>query len=301
MDWGLVMAKVDREMALEIASAAGAGDSAKVIELLKAIPGDSSQDHTWAYHATRLADYIQGDYVGKTPFAVWNIDGNSKLPFASFSTLPGVTCPGAGACWFGRSGGGSGYCYTLKGWRYPATLFRQVQNTLLMQHNNDVIAQATYALKKDTTCRLYVDGDFDSLRTLTFWMLVLRERPDLMTYGYSKSWNLFLMFDRMWARKIGWPKNYLLNLSNGSKYEHLRPKMEQLQVVRGNFMALQIDKRLAGKYGHPEYKKALRDAAKALGLEKVFVCPVKCGSCTKLGHLCGMESAKGVNVVIGVH
>ena len=107
------MAKVDREMALEIASAAGAGDSAKVIELLKAIPGDSSQVHTWAYHAKRLADYIQGDYVGKTPFAVWNIDGNSKLPFASFSTLPGVTCPGAGACWFGRSGGGWGYCYTL--------------------------------------------------------------------------------------------------------------------------------------------------------------------------------------------
>ena len=109
------------------------------------------------------------------------------------------------------------------------------------------------------------------------------------------------MFDRMWASKIGWPKNYLLNLSNGSKYEHLRPKMERLQVTRGNFIALQVDKRLAGKYGHPEYKKALRDAAKALGLDKVFVCPGKCGTCTKVGHLCGMESAKGVNVVIGVH
>ena len=287
------MAIVDRAIALEIANAAGSGDSAKVVELLQAIPGDSSQVHTWAYHAKRLSDYIQRDYTGKTPFAVWNIDGNSKLPFASFSVLPIVTCPGAAEC--------IGYCYSLKAWRYPASFFRQVQNTLLMRHNSDVIAQATYKLKHNTTCRLYVDGDFDSLRTLTFWMLVLKERPDLLTYGYSKSWNLFLMFDRLWASKIGWPKNYLLNLSNGSKFEHLRPKMERLQVVRGNFLALQIDKRLAGKYGHPEYKKALRDAAKALGLNKVFECPGKCGECTKVGHLCGMESAKGVNVVIGVH
>ena len=297
------MAIVDRTMALEIANAAGSGDSAKVVELLQAIPGDSSHVHSWAYYAQSLADYIQRNYTGNAPFAIWNLDGNSKLPFASFSTLPGVTCPGAGECWFASaaSKGGDGYCYTLKGWRYPATLFRQVQNTLLMQHNRDVIAQATYALKQNTTCRLYVDGDFDSLRTLTFWMLVLRERPDLMTYGYSKSWNLFLMFDRLWAGKIGWPENYLLNLSNGSKFEHLRPKMERLPVTRGNFTALQIDKRLAGKYGHSEYKKALRDAAKAQGIGKVFVCPGKCGECTKVGHLCGMESAKGVNVVIGVH
>lgn len=130
---------------------------------------------------------------------------------------------------------------------------------------------------------------------------MLRERPDLQTYGYSKSWNLFLMFDRMWASKIGWPKNYLLNLSNGSKYEHLRQKMERLQVVRGNFTALQVDKKLAGKYTDPEYKKALRQSAKAQGIDKVFVCPGKCGTCTKVGHLCGMESAAGVNVVIGVH
>ena len=287
------MSKVNRETALKIANAAGIGDSAKVVELLNAIPGDSTQVHSWAYHAKRLADYIQRNYTGKAPFAIWNIDGNSKLPFASFSTLPIVTCPGAGEC--------IAYCYSLKAWRYPAAFFRQVQNTLLLAHNSDVIAQATYALSQNTTCRLYVDGDFDSLRTLTFWMLVLRERPDLQTYGYSKSWNLFLMFDRMWARKIGWPKNYLLNLSNGSKYEHLRAKMEQLQVVRGNFLALQIDKRLAGKYGEPEYKKALRDAAKEQGLDKVFVCPGKCGECTKAGHLCGMESATGVNVVIGVH
>ena len=136
------MSTVDREMALEIASAAGAGDSAKVMQLLQAIPGDSTQVHSWAYHAKRMSDYIQRNYTGKAPFSVWNVDGNSKLPFASFSTLPGVTCPGAGACWFAgaTSKGGDGYCYTLKGWRYPATLFRQVQNTLLLQHNSDAVS-----------------------------------------------------------------------------------------------------------------------------------------------------------------
>jgi len=287
------MANVNRATALEIARAAGNGDSAKVAHMLRAIPGDSTQVHTWAYHAARLSDYIEGNYTGTAPFAIWNMDGNSKLPFASFSALPVVTCPGAAEC--------ISYCYSLKSWRYPAAFMRQVQNTLLLQHNQHVIADATYALPQNTTCRLYVDGDFDSLRTLTFWMLVLHERSDLTVYGYSKSWNLFLMFDRMWAGKIGWPKNYLLNLSNGSKYEHLRAKMERLPVVRGNFIALQVDKKLAGKYTDPEYKKALRQSAKEQGIEKVFVCPGKCGECTRKGHLCGMESARGVDVVIGVH
>lgn len=129
------MAKVNRAIALQIANAAGSGDSAKVVELLQAISGDSSQVHTWAYYAKRLADYIQGDYVGKAPFSVWNVDGNNKLPFASFSVLPIVTCPGASEC--------ITYCYSLKAWRYPASFFRQVQNTLLLAHNRDVIAQAT--------------------------------------------------------------------------------------------------------------------------------------------------------------
>ncbi len=291
------MATLTRQQALAISQAAGAGDSAKVAYLLRDIPGDKYATGTWTYFAHRLADYIDRNYTGTPPFSVWNVKGNNKLPFASFSALPGSTCPGAGACW----NGGKGYCYSLKSWCRPAAFMRQVQNTLLLRHNQQIVANATYALPQNTTCRLYVDGDFDSLRTLTFWMLVLHERPDLTVYGYSKSWNLFVMFDRMWAKKIGWPKNYLLNLSNGSKYERLRAKMERLPVVRGNFIALPIERRLAGKYGQPEYKQAVRQAAKDAGLERVFVCPGKCGECTKVGHLCGMESARGVDVVIGVH
>ena len=287
------MATLTRQQALAISSAAGAGDSAKVAQLLRAIPGDNTHVHTWAYHAHRLADYIDRSFTGSSPFSIWNMDGNSKLPFASFSALPVVTCPGAAEC--------IAYCYSFKAWRYPAAFMRQVQNTLLLRHNQQIVADATYALPQNTTCRLYVDGDFDSLRTLTFWVLVLHERQDLTTYGYSKSWNLFVMFDRLWAKKIGWPTNYLLNLSNGSKFERLRRQMERLPVVRGNFIALPIERKLAGKYGEPEYKKAVRQAAKDAGLGKVFVCPGKCGECTKVGHLCGMESAKGVDVVIGVH
>ncbi len=287
------MATLTRQQAMEISSAAGAGNSAKVAALLRDIDGDPCATGTWSFFAHRLADYIQGGYVGTPPFSIWNIDGNSKLPFASFSALPVVTCPGAAEC--------IAYCYSFKAWRYPAAFMRQVQNTLLLRHNQHVVADATYALPQNTTCRLYVDGDFDSLRTLTFWMLVLHERSDLTVYGYSKSWNLFTMFDRLWAGKIGWPTNYLLNLSNGSKYENLRKYMVKLPVVRGNFIALPIERKLAGKYGQPEYKSAVRQAAKSAGLGRVFVCPGKCGECTKKGHLCGMESAKGVDVVIGVH
>ena len=60
--------------------------------------------------------------------------GNSKLPFQSFSTLPAVTCAGAGAC--------LDFCYSFRAWRYPAAFARQVQNALLMRFNQAAIKNA---------------------------------------------------------------------------------------------------------------------------------------------------------------
>ena len=59
----------------------------------------------------------------KLPFSVFTV-GNMKLPFLNFSTLPAVTCSGAGSC--------LNWCYSFKAWRYPSAFFRQCQNTLLM-------------------------------------------------------------------------------------------------------------------------------------------------------------------------
>ena len=285
---------MDRKRGLEIAGFAAAGYAVNLRDGLASIvdAGDASRRGTWAYFASRFIDWLDAGTPEDTPFAVWFLKGNVKLPFAAFSAAPIVTCPGAGAC--------AEYCYSFKAWRYPAAYFRQVQNTYLLTKSSGrrIVRDATNALPPDIACRLYVDGDFATVAQVAFWMSVFKGRPDLSVYGYSKSWRQLLAYDKAGGL---WPENYCLNLSNGGNAEHLRPAVAKLPIVRGDFLAVDIDKRLAGKYGTKEYKAAVRKAAADAGISRPFVCPGKCGSCTKRGHLCGMPAAAGVNVVIGVH
>jgi len=255
--------------------------------------GDVEKRGTWAYFAHKFVVWIVANMPTATPFSVWSLTGNIKLPFASFSTAPIVTCPGAGAC--------AEWCYSFKGWRYPGAFLRQIQNTLLLStsyDNSRIVAEKTLALPPNIACRLYVDGDFSSWGEIAFWMALIKKRPDLKVYGYSKSWRELLEYDTLGGL---WPSNYCLNLSNGSNCESLRDDVAQLPIVRGDFLAVDIDKRLAGKYGSKAYKTAVRAAAAAAGISRPFVCPGLCGACTPKGHLCGRKAATGVNVVIGVH
>ena len=290
------MATVDRALGLEIAGYAAAGDAVKLRESLASIvdAGDVSRRGSWAYFASRFIDWLDAGTPEDTPFAVWSLEGNVKLPFAAFSAAPVVTCPGAGACAL------DGWCYSLKAWRFPAAYFRQVQNTFLLTKSagRRIVANATNALPADIACRLYVDGDFATVAQVAFWMSLFNGRPDLSVYGYSKSWRQLLAYDAVGGK---WPDNYCLNLSNGGNAENLRPAVAKLPIVRGDFLAVDIDKRLAGKYGSKEYKAAVRQAAAQAGISRPFVCPGKCGECTPKGHLCGRPAAAGVNVVIGVH
>jgi len=288
-----------RKQGLEIAGYAAAGDAVKLRDGLASIvdAGDADKRGTWAYFASRFIAWLDAGMPANTPFSVWSLEGNVKLPFAAFSAAPIVTCPGAGAC--------AEWCYSFKAWRYPAAYFRQVQNTYLLTSSagRRIVRDATNALPADIACRLYVDGDFANVAQVAFWMAVIRKRPDLSVYGYSKSWRQLLAYDRAnnFPYPDRWPANYCLNLSNGGNAESLRPAVAKLPIVRGNFLAVDIDKRLAGQYGSKEYKAAVRQAAADASIQRPFVCPGKCGSCTKRGHLCGMPAAAGVNVVIGVH
>ena len=47
----------------------------------------------WQINFAKLRGVLMGGYPAYT---VFKLDGNSKLPFVAFSSLPGVTCPGAG-------------------------------------------------------------------------------------------------------------------------------------------------------------------------------------------------------------
>jgi len=235
----------------------------------------------WEKFGLKLANWMDGTHKAE-PFSVFGMVGNVKLPFVTFSTLPEYTCPGAGEC--------LEWCYSFKSWRYPAAFFRQIQNTIMVQHHKARLAKLFCALPEGRTVRLYVDGDIDNLKTLEFWMDTIGARPDLAVYGYSKSWKQFLEY------RGTWPSNYVLNISAGSTYGNdVKNRMMELPIVRGTFDVVPVPRELAGKYDQPEYQKAVRSQAKG------FVCPGRCGTCTKSTHACGDHRFDGVPVLIGIH
>jgi hypothetical protein len=217
-----------------------------------------------------LADPVNN----KPPYTIF-AKGNKKLPFWAFSTLPGVTCPGAGACLENPEDPSKrGWCYSFSAWRNVTPYFRQLQNTILirLKDHSWIEADAKSKFKKGQVVRLYVDGDFDSLETLTYWMHFCERFPENNFYGYSKSW----MFFKQWHIKHGgmWPENYLLNLSSGTVFENpkepLHPKAKKglgperfleivremfalknpktgKPVVRGTFRALEVETKFPKK------------------------------------------------------
>ena len=275
---------MNKEFKLELATLSSQNNKKAMINLLdEYLAGcDMSKVLTTGtneYYATKFFYFLRDG--GKIPFSVFT-EGNSKLPFLSFSSCPGVTCPGAGDC--------LNYCYSYKAWRYPAAYFRQVQNTLLM-HNFKVIEkelkrvlnQRKFKTLNKIDFRLYVDGDFGSEKDLKNWMNLLSNIPKIKAYGYSKSLNLFL---KVHDEGFKIPENYALNLSNGGKFDSLRQFMTDLYFVRGNFTAIKSTKK--------EIRKQFKN--------KVFICPGKCGTCTNIGHACGnLDTFKGMEIVIPIH
>ena len=263
--------------------------------LNKIINQSGTKKGTWGFFANRFKSLLLNNR--DVPFSIFASGGNSKLPFVSFSTIPGATCPGAGEC--------LDFCYSFKAWRYPAAFFRQLQNFHLMnsKKGREIIAEEfkNLKLKKGKSflnLRLYVDGDFKNLNELTFWMNLLFLRPEIKAYGYSKSWQEFLTYDAM---NLTFPENYKLNLSSGSIYgEDIKEKMNALPCTRGEFVAVQIDKQYDAPIGARtrQYNNAVKDS---LGDKRAFICPGLCGSCTPSGHACGSDRFNNVKIAIATH
>lgn len=260
----------------------------------------------WIKFLSRLAETLKD---GKPRFTV-HTKGNGKLPFLSFSTLPGKNfCPGAGSCLINPDTGGKGFCYSFRAHRYPASFSRQVQNSFLMQSERGrahILKALDNARPKRGSgiidFRLYVDGDFRNTHELTYWLDALKTRPWLRAYGYSKSWNEFLKLDRS---GYAWPKNYQLNLSSGSIFEGmpgLVEKLSKLPITRGAFVAFDMGRKVKNSdHGKPEHRSALIKAYRKATGRKAFACPGLCGDCTKRGHACGQKSMKNIDIVIAVH
>tara|TARA_R110000824_G_scaffold25876_2_gene89738 strand:- start:98 stop:1018 length:921 start_codon:yes stop_codon:yes gene_type:complete len=256
--------------------------------------------NTWHANKAKMGLWLLMPWL-KTPFCIFNLKGNKKLKFAAFSSLPLVDCPGAGKC--------KSFCYSLKAWRFPAAFFRQLQNSFLQRYLWYRIEAAFLALPQNVTLRLFVDGDFRNLQNLRQWMDLIRKRPDVKVYGYSKSWKEFVQLDNF--GKYAWPENYLVNASSGSRHEHtgIANAFKSLSVCRGSFEAVQVSKHWmqSGAYqgkdkpGNLGYRKEIREAFKNIG-QKVFACPGTCNNCMSDGkHACGSQAMSGVTIAIGIH
>lgn len=253
---------------------------------------------TWGENIEKMLAFLSDGIPRFSIFA----KGNGKLPFAAFSVLPLVSCPGAGAC--------KKWCYSLKAWRYPAAFFRQLQNLILLisPEGRETVAKAWNKLAKGAHVRLYVDGDIHSLEILEYWQNLCRQRSDLQVYGYSKSWGIFLRFTGEWA------SNYTLNLSSGSKFVNspaVKTQVSALPIVRGEFVAVPVTSKAPKrnlKTGQPlnpaawqAHRLEVLVSAKRLGMGKVFVCPGLCGFCANGKHACGNRAFNGIPIVIGIH
>jgi len=275
---------------MAIAQSIQTGTNADTIALIDQLIAFKTRENkpAWIREMGKLKAIIQ---TGAPAYPIFKLDGNGKLPFAAYSSLPGVTCPGAGSC--------LDWCYSFKAWRYPAAFARMAQNAWLMTHNPQVIAQAFRDIPSDIkTLRLYVDGDFASVQDVSFWMELIRSRPTLEVYGYSKSFRELLAYNDTLAYGQEWSKNYILNLSGGHAHAiHIVEEMRSLPITRGTFDAVSIGRKVKSTdHGKPSTNAAIR--AKA---GKVFPCPGKCGSCTPKGHACGSDRFRNIPIVIAVH
>lgn len=261
-------------------------ETLKALHALKASPLFANKKG-WQANFAKLESIIT---TMQPVYSVFALNGNSKLPFVSFSSLPGVTCPGAGAC--------LDFCYSFRAWRYPAAFMRQCQNAFLLRHNQPAIVQALQ-VANDTfngeayDVRLYVDGDFSSANDVSFWFDTIKAFPLAKVYGYSKS------FEAILAYGASYPTNYMLNISGGHNASpETIEKVKALPITRGEFIAVSIGKKVNGSdHGTAATNQALRQAFKI----KAFTCPGTCGTCTGKGHACGMQALKGVPIIIAMH
>lgn len=252
---------------------------------------DGEAGKHWIRDLNKLAIVAE---TAEPQFSIFTRD-NLKLPFLSFSALPGAPhCPGAGDCLV--------ICYSFKAWRYPAAFARQAQNAILLQSfaGRCAIRDAldTFEQSDPLDFRLYVDGDFSSFEVLRFWMEALSSRAWLRCYGYSKSFKLLLEYDR--DSRYSWPDNYLVNLSSGHNSDAaIVERMRALPITRGEFIAVDIGKPVkSADHGGREHNKLLR---LKFGGAKAFTCPGKCGECTPKGHACGSRKFAGIPVIIAAH
>jgi len=263
-----------------------------------------------ATSSTNPEEELNKLYDGKTRINNINLfsDGNAKLRFLNYSTMPKVNCGGAGSCLT--------FCYSMKALRQPNVIVKWLATTILestkegfgiieksFDYNiNRPIYKKELAVNGNIAFRLYNDGDFQSLEKMVQWFKILEKFPMVKSYAYSKSLHLFKeLIDIHGEKQI--PSNFKLNLSSGIHplFKGLKKTLANYDFVRGEFIGVDLGKKVKPTELTKEDKIKLRAKAKAMGFKKSFVCGGICQTCTSKGHACGMSRLKDVAIITPIH
>ena len=264
-------------------------------------PKDSS-NQSWytlltkfrSFYLDHVNSLIDKDY--KIPFSIFK-HGNGKHPFINYSTIPVTNCPGSAEC--------ETFCYSKNSMRFPLAVCSWLQNQILESYYFDIIEkefdifvnQPKYKKLNKIDFRLYNDGDFRTISILKKWMEFLKARKNINCYGYTKSLHFLKTLS---IENYKFPNNYKVNISSGGKYDALGESelIKKLNIYRGNFISHKLDKVFKTSKGYSKQDvKNIRNKYD----KKVFICPLVCGSCTKIGHACGSDKFDNMDIIIPIH
>lgn len=265
---------------------------------LKSLDSKASSHQSWYTRLKELKEFylsLNSDNV-KIKFPIFAKDGNGKLPFLNYSTIPIVNCVGSGAC--------ETYCYSLNSMRFPNAVCKWLQNTIIENRRFDIIEaefnkvlnSGKFKKMERIDFRLYNDGDFSSIEICKKWLNLLKKFPKVKAYGYTKSLNLFV---QLTEENFQFPTNYKFNVSNGGIYDSLKdfPEIKNNVCYRGEFIAVNMGYKIKATKITKDERRAIKNKIN----DKFFMCPGVCGSCSGVGHACGAEEFKNKKIVIAVH
>ncbi|NBO53401.1 MAG: hypothetical protein EBU84_02150 [Actinobacteria bacterium] len=227
--------------------------------------------------------WLQDPVRNTPPFTIFT-EGSSKLPFFQWSTVPGVTCPGAGRCWSSKAG------------------------SIKMDKNGDPYRDITAAQFYGYSKSWHLFTQYDSKHSGNWpdnYVLNLSNGTMWETLGgalYTNMMNKMLKLKCVRGRFIAINKVYRRD-ANGN--------VIMREVKRGNKMVMEpiestmpklsekLAKDEADPRSHPsvatEWRQHMQDLiwkAKEEGIKDAFPCPGKCYAC--LGAKIGSESWQAV-------
>ena len=157
-------------------------------------------------------------------------EGNPKTgrSVLTYSRAPETTCPGASS-WCELA------CYAKR----PFNRYQQTREQWSRNAENDRAPLLPPPRKdgKPTLLRIHVSGDFDTAGYIRSWVGVLKERPDVHAWAYTRSWRVPRLMKAL---------EELRGLSNMQLFASVDPTIDQSPPPGWRVAFIQGDDRHSG-------------------------------------------------------